>query len=305
MSSFEIAIPDLFRFEPVADSPDIGSTGLRIAAGGTTWDGHRLRFDLLVAWQFPDAFVESFAKLTNAFVFVVEDAALGACFADRAVDPHKDYLVDDRPSWNGAAQASAASGSSRGGWLTIPIEVAAGPPPWEGPSVFASVVLHDQLSNTLGFDLGSDGPRVASWLAGAPFDPRRYAETEASGPLFPEPPPPTASPSLALAPLPGTPLAFEARLSLTPAELAQGGPEGWLRSAFVRAISRTEQLPFVASWLGERVVMPGDVEVTARGGLARLPFELGKLFGDLPPDTYDVHVTARHHCSPILSAVVR
>jgi hypothetical protein len=305
VSDVEIGISDLLRFVPEPESPALACPGLRLAARGATFDGERLRFELLVTWRFPEPYVASFARLSNALVFVVEDALQGAVFAARAIDPFKDYVTSDRPSWDGSASPAVEGGALRGGWVTIPLEVTTGLPPWRGAALHATVVLHDQLSNTLGLALRPGGAvAVSSWLAGRPCAVGTFADEERSGPLPEVPVPPSASPSLGLVPRPETPGAFQATLRLTPEELAAGGAEGWLRSVFVVAVSRTEQLSFVAPWLGERLVAPDDLSAVTGGSSVALPFGLAQLFGPMPPDTYDVHVAARHHRSAVLQVVL-
>lgn len=344
----QLSIPGLIGFQPAAGSPEPGAApGLVAAAGSAAWSGGRLRFDLLLAWTFPPEYAATFHRLTDAIVLVVEDAATGSAFAMRTIDPHKKFVGKPSPNWRGPPAPAAASpappaaadggpdeppdaddeppdaddvpppppppGSLNAGWLTIPVEVAAAPPAWSGPSVHATAVLHGHVSNTIGFTLSPRGVNVSSWKRAQPWTPATHVP---GGPPPPAAPPaaPGAAPApagIALRPrAPGAGEAphhalVEAHLRLAPGELAAGGAEAWLRSVFVLAIRRGDQAPVVASWLGDRLVLEGDLREGPAGGEAVLPLDVRTALGHpLPPGTWDVHVSARHRRSDPLEVTL-
>ncbi len=339
MGALPFTVPSLLTFEPAEGSPEPGDSGLLLAGHGATFSGGRLRLDLRLAWSFPARWASTFQRLTDAVVLVVEDAGAGAAVALRAVDPHKKYTEREGPNWRGppppelppgpvpdrpaeeplpdaqeekAAAAAEAGGADEGppgepsgdeaGWMSVPAELETAPPPWTGPSVFVTARLHGHVSNTLALELGPGGVATSSFLWGKPWEPARHAAGE---PPAGVPRPPPGKTALELAPREGGPPgagALEARLRLPPADLAAGGPEAWLRSVFVTAVLRGDQLPVAVSWLGDRLALRDDLPP---GGEARLPFALRDLFaGPLPSGTWDVQVSARHHRSPILEVTL-
>jgi hypothetical protein len=82
--------------------------------------------------------------------------------------------------------------------------------------------------------------------------------------------------------------------------------EGWLRSLFVLAISRSNQVPYVANLVGERLVFAGDMEPRrlqdgAAVSVASFRFDLNEaLGGALRREDYYVQVSARQHRSNVL-----
>jgi hypothetical protein len=288
------------RAEP--ESPSLGGEeGLRVAVRDLRSGDGRLAFDLLLGYRFTAPFVSRFERFTDALVFTIEDAAGGVAVARRAIDPTKRYPYRAGPNWLGPSAQDARTSWSAG-WLRIPCLVSPAPSPWIGPSVFVSASLQGHRSNTVGIDVVA--AKAASWREGRPFP----VSTVGSAPPMPSPsappPNPASDPALSIAWASAFPR-LEIRLALAPEELASGGAEGWLRSIFVQATSREDQVPWIASWLGERIVLADDVELDGSGGgRCVLSCDLDAVFGErLPSGVHDVQVSARRHRSAVLEVV--
>jgi hypothetical protein len=324
MTFLPYELPALFTFEkevgsPVIEAPEVG---IRISASDVEYTQEVLRFELLVSYCFPRGYVQAFQRLSQALVFVLEDAAGGRADAGRTVDPHKRYPAMSGPNFRGPPPVEAAASSFRTSWMRVPFEIPLPTPAW-GPSFFVTVLLQQHVSNTLAFDLLNGG--VRSFLGGRPHalltTSDRDDEDEAPpdpAELFPSPPapPPAAAPkpapvavgSLTLTPRAAGPfsvnsaITLDATLVLPGEELAVGGPEAWLRSLFVCTIHQATQFSRVGNWLGDRLVFPDDVQVKKVAGREQAvisqPFALTDLLeGPLSPGTHYVQVSARQYRS--------
>lgn len=296
-----LELPLPFAYRPDPESPTLGAEeGIRLAVRDLRFDGERLGFDLLLGYRFAAPYLLRFERLSDALVFAVEDAASGRASATRAIDPSRKHPYRPGPNWLGPPPPGAPGKAWDSGWLRIPCEVSPAPCSFMGPSLHVTAWLQDHQSNTIAIELVP--VKASSWREGRPFEIRTYG----TGPSMPPPSALPGAPSrraLTATAIPGT-SSLEIRLAITAEELASGGAEAWLRSLFVTATSRDDQVPRIASWLGDRVVLD-DMTIDARGGgQCVLTCDLDQVFGSpLPEGIHDVQVSARHHRSTVLEVI--
>lgn len=327
MEPLEVSTYSLFTSRAAAVSPRVDEPGIRLAARDLTFGGGVLSVELLLAWRFDPAFAVRFERPADAIVVSLEDAEAGRAAACSTIDPRKRFPERPGPNYLGPRPLAPDAILRTGGWVNLPLRIPLAPTSLPGPSFYATAFLHRHVSNTLAFDLAA--PSVASFLDGEPHDPPHgeepalepsdVDEVSILGPAVAAPIPPArprGPAALTLAPRKpgayrvGERIELEAVLALPPDELDALGPAGWLRSVFVWA--SPESAPpgaTVGHWLGSRIVFADQFTVRPVGGqpraVATLRFELERATGlGTTPGRYHVHVSARHHRSAVLEAVV-
>lgn len=311
--------------------------GLRLAAAKLAFDGTLLSFDLLLAFLIPARLRAAFRRPERAIVCVLEDSG-GRAAAFAASDPHVAYPDEGMPNFVGlppALPGDPLDSQERGGWAGIPLRVSLPRPSEPGPSLFVTALLREYVSNTLAIDLGALS--ATSFLDGRPSPVRTMAEKDAEiaaappivdeGGGRPEPedepaavavPAPAAAPRPAGSPAfeltarkvgphgPSEPILLDGKLTLSDAEYAPLGSEGWLRAAFVCAIPEEGETAPLASLAGDRVVFPdeGAPGPGGRGRIFTFALDLDRQLGArLPPGRWFVQLSARHHRSSVLEIV--
>jgi hypothetical protein len=148
-------IPSLFFYDeeagsPIVDPPDVG---IAINAINVGYDGEVLQFRLLVTYTLAEDYVRAFARIFWAMVVCIENADTGQCEAFNLSELGR-ITYPDVPvvNFNGDLAASDVPTSFKTGWVGLDLEIDV-PQPAFHPSLFLTVKLHNDVSNTLGIDL--------------------------------------------------------------------------------------------------------------------------------------------------------